>query len=164
MIFKVKEGENDSLQYSTFTRGSFYLYAVIQGDINSPWLVELQTSEPADVLLIRGNTSLFPCPAPLKQFIALSQQNPSSTTHPINAVVPLTLLTVCKNFNLLQLFFIFMAFTYHCLRYLIGGSLSSFPIILLQFPSQIAGLRISDFHNIPFFAHLCDFSHCISLA
>lgn len=52
-IFKVKEGKNYSLKYSTFSRGSFYLYAVIQGDINSLWLVEVQTSEPADVLLIQ---------------------------------------------------------------------------------------------------------------
>lgn len=99
----------------------------------------------------RGSTSLFPSPAPLEQFIALLQQNPSSTTHPINALVLLTLLTMCKNFNLLQLFFIFMAFTYHYLGYLIGGSLFSFPVILFQFLNQIAGLRVSDFHNVPFF-------------
>lgn len=123
LIFKVKEGKDDSLQYSTFSCGSFYLYAVIQGDINSLWLLELQASEPADELLIRGSASLFPCPAPLEQFIALLQQNPSSTTRPINALELLMLLTVCKNSNLLQLFFIFMAFTYHYLRYLTGGSL-----------------------------------------
>lgn len=55
LIFKVKEGKDDSLQYSTLSCGSFYLDAVIRGDINSLWLVE-----PADVLLIQRHCLPFP--------------------------------------------------------------------------------------------------------